>query len=75
MNAGLSDRGYTPYALRRTRTTIWDSIDEGAARFATGHTPQDAHGKHYVRMTDQRLFTLVGKTYMIKNDYTALQLG
>lgn len=73
--AGLDERQYTPYALRRTRTTIWDSIDEGAARFATGHTPQDSHRKHYVRMTDKRLFLLVGKNLEVQVSSKMLLVG
>lgn len=58
--AGLSGRRYTPYVLRRTRLTIWDEIDPVAAKYAGGHVLEEAHYKHYVRMTDRRLFRLVG---------------
>lgn len=61
---GLSQKGYTLYCTRRTRATIWDAIDGDAARYATGHTPSDVHSRHYVRITDDRLFKLVKKEYV-----------
>jgi len=57
---GLYGKGVTPYALRRTRITIWDAIDSNAARHAAGHVPKDVHVKHYVKMSPERLFRLVG---------------
>jgi integrase len=50
----------TAYALRRTRATIWDAIDPGAARVALGHVPADVHEENYVQIPDSRLFKLVG---------------
>jgi integrase len=58
--AGLGDRGLTPYCLRRTRISIWDSIDPAAARVASGHSRLDVHEAHYVRIGRARLFRLVG---------------
>lgn len=50
----------TLYALRRTRATIWDAIDSGAARVALGHVPADVHEESYVEITNDRLMRLVG---------------
>jgi len=60
--------GVTPYALRRTRLSIWDAIDEGASRYAGGHVGEhynsrDTHRKHYIRYPLSRLFRLVGLEY------------
>jgi integrase len=57
---GLAEKGITPYALRRTRITIWDAIDTNASRYAAGHIPREIHLRHYVRMPPERLFRLVG---------------
>jgi integrase len=59
--AGLKGKEYTLYCLRRTRATIWDAIDSDASRYALGHSPTDSHRRNYVRITDERLFRLVGK--------------
>lgn len=64
--AELTGKGYTPYALRRTRITIWDAIDSNASRFATGHSisgKKDVHLRNYVKPTYQRMFRLVGIEY------------
>ncbi|MBN1472574.1 MAG: site-specific integrase [Syntrophaceae bacterium] len=53
----------TPYAMRRTRITIWDRIDTDACRYAVGHVPKDVHGQHYVVIPHERLFRLVGLEY------------
>lgn len=58
--AGLNGKEITPYALRRTRITIWDEIDGDACRYVVGHTAKDVHAKHYRRFTSERLFKLVG---------------
>lgn len=60
---GLSNQNITPYALRRTRLTIWDAIDGGACRYAAGHAVREVHSKHYVRISHERLFKLVGLKY------------
>lgn len=73
--AGLSGKEFTPYALRRTRTTIWDAIDEGACRAAIGHSPSDSHAKHYVRITRKRLFRLVGKEVDIQSEFRLVKAG
>jgi len=57
---GLAKRGITPYALRRTRITIWDAIDTNASRYAAGHVPKEIHLRNYVRIPPERLFRLVG---------------
>ncbi|MCL2220684.1 MAG: tyrosine-type recombinase/integrase [Chitinispirillia bacterium] len=57
---GLAQKGITPYALRRTRITIWDAIDSNASRYAAGHVPAEIHTRHYVRIPPERLFRLVG---------------
>jgi integrase len=57
---GLQQRGITPYALRRTRITIWDAIDTNASRYAAGHIPREIHLRNYVRIPPERLFRLVG---------------
>ncbi len=57
----------TPYALRRTRISVWDAIDENASRYASGHSmkskQEDSHNKNYVRFPLDRLFRLVGLEY------------
>jgi len=57
---GLDGRGISPYALRRTRITIWDGVDSNACRYAVGHVAKEVHIKHYVRISPERLFRLVG---------------
>jgi len=59
--AGL--QGLHPYCLRRTRISIWDARDSEACRFAVGHAARDVHAKHYLRITHERLFQLVGMEY------------
>ncbi len=59
----LRGRGITPYALRRTRTTIWDAIDSNASRYAVGHVSKEVHQKNYVKIPPERLFRLVGLDY------------
>lgn len=56
----LKGLGIAPYSLRRTRATIWDEIDPIACMSATGHSPKNVHYKHYVSISDERLFKLVG---------------
>ncbi len=58
--SGLTGRGITPYALRRTRLTIWDAKDPAAAMAAGDHTQSSTHYDHYVTITDDRLLRLVG---------------
>jgi integrase len=58
--SGLAGRGISPYALRRTRITIWDAVDSNACRYAVGHVPREVHLRHYVRISQERLFGLVG---------------
>lgn len=63
-SAELQRYGYTPYALRRTRVTIWDTIDEGACRYAVGHSAgKDSHRRNYSHVGMDRLFSLVGKKW------------
>jgi integrase len=57
---GLDGRGISPYALRRTRITIWDAVDSNACRYAVGHVSREVHLRHYVRISHERLFRLVG---------------
>lgn len=64
--AKLRGKGITPYALRRTRTTIWDEIDSNASRYAVGHVPKEVHQKNYVKISIQRLFRLVSLDYKVK---------
>lgn len=61
-DAGLP-QSITFNALRRTRATIGDSIDETACRVMLGHAPADIHDKNYARVTIDRLFRLVGLDY------------
>lgn len=58
--AGLSGTGITVYSLRRTRATIWSSIDDLSSRVALGHAPIDPHEESYVTVTPERLFKLIG---------------
>lgn len=58
--SGLAARGITPYALRRTRLTIWDALDPAAAMSAGDHTQSKTHYDHYVAINDDRLLRLVG---------------
>jgi integrase len=67
--AELAGRGLTPYCLRRTRISVWDSIDPAAARIAAGHSPVDVHEKHYVRIGRARLFRLVGIELQTRVEY------
>ena len=61
---GFNGKVVTPYALRRTRISIWDAIDENASRYVSGHKlKKDCHNTHYVRFPLQRLFRLVGLDY------------
>jgi hypothetical protein len=62
---GFKGEKYTPYALRRTRLSVWDGIDENASRYAGGHRllRKDAHNDHYIRFPLSRLFRLVGLEY------------
>jgi integrase len=61
--SGLTGKGISPYALRRTRITVWDAIDSNACRYAVGHVAREVHLKHYVRISPERLFKLVGLDY------------
>jgi len=71
---GLSGRGISPYALRRTRITVWDAVDSNACHYAVGHVAKEVHFKHYVRMSPERLFRLVGLDF--RPDFRpALQTG
>jgi len=65
----------TPYALRRTRITIWDTIDSTAGREAAGHSPIDVHARHYVRISRQRLFKLVGIELEMRQEYRLIGSG
>jgi integrase len=58
--SGLNNTEITPYALRRTRITIWDAVDSDCCRYVVGHTPKDVHGRNYREFTSERLFKLVG---------------
>lgn len=61
---GFTGTGVTPYALRRTRLSAWDAIDENASRYVSGHTlKKDSHNTHYIRFPLHRLFKLVGLEY------------
>jgi len=59
VRAKLKRAGLSPYALRRTRITIWDEIDGNACSYAVGHTFSDVHSRHYRAFTAERLFKLV----------------
>ncbi len=59
----LENTDITPYALRRTRLTIWDEIDSNGARYAGGHVARDVHERNYVKVSSKRLFKLVGIDY------------
>lgn len=63
INADLKGKGISPYALRRTRLTIWDRIDPTAGMYAAGHVSKDVHYRNYVDVTPDRLFKLVGIDY------------
>jgi integrase len=65
--AKLTGRHLSPYALRRTRLTIWDAIDSAAAKHASGHVLEGAHHTNYVQFTPQRLLKLVGIDYQLAN--------
>lgn len=58
--AGLSEN-ITTHALRRTRGTIWDGIDERASMEALGHSDFKVHRKHYTVVTENRIRALVDK--------------
>ncbi len=60
IRCGLNNKGISPYALRRTRITLWDAIDSNSCRYACGHKPKDIHLRHYVKISHERLFKLVG---------------
>jgi len=61
---GFTGTGVTPYALRRTRLSAWDAIDENASRYVSGHvSKKDSHNSHYIRFPLNRLFKLVGLEY------------
>jgi len=57
--AGMDGRGITSHALRRTRGTIWDGIDERASMEALGHSDHKVHRKHYTEVTEDRMRKLV----------------
>ena len=61
--SGLTSKGISPYAFRRTRLTIWDNIDSNASKYASGHKFKEVHGKNYVKIPHKRLFKLVGLDY------------
>ena len=61
--AGLTGLGLSPYALRRTRLSIWDAIDSNASKYASGHVPEDVHSRDYVVIPLPRLLRLVGLKY------------
>lgn len=63
--AGLVGKGITPYTLRRTRLTIFDAVDSAAGMHAGGHVAKDIHYRHYVNISLERLFRLVGLEYSI----------
>jgi integrase len=58
--AGLSSN-ITSHALRRTRGTIWDGIDERASMEVLGHSDKKVHRKHYTKVTEDRINNLVEK--------------
>lgn len=57
--AGLSGSGITSHALRRTRGTIWDGIDERASMEVLGHSDTKVHRKHYTEVTEDRVRALI----------------
>jgi len=57
--AGLS-KEITSHALRRTRGTIWDSVDERASMEVLGHSDYKVHRKHYTEVTEDRIRSLTG---------------
>jgi integrase len=58
--AGLSP-DITSHALRRTRGTIWDGIDERASMEVLGHSDKKVHRRHYTKVTEDRIDNLVGR--------------
>lgn len=56
--AGLRD-GISPHALRRTRATIWNRIDERAAMKALGHSDLKTHRHNYAEVPAGRVAGLV----------------
>jgi len=56
--AGLS-KEITSHALRRTRGTIWDGIDERASMEVLGHSDHKVHRKHYTEVTEDRIKKLI----------------
>jgi len=56
--AGLS-KEITSHALRRTRGTIWDSVDERASMEVLGHSDYKVHRKHYTEVTEDRIKKLI----------------
>lgn len=72
--AGLKGRGITSHALRRTRGTIWDSIDERASMEVLGHSDFAVHRKHYTKVTEDRIRKLtLGADNRPPNKNTAQQ--
>ena len=65
--AGLS-KGITSHALRRTRGTIWDGIDERASMEVLGHSDTKVHRKHYTEVTQDRIDNLINKPEINKNE-------
>lgn len=59
LRAGLS-KEITSHALRRTRGTIWDGIDERASMEVLGHSDYKVHRKHYTEVTEDRIRSLTG---------------
>ena len=57
--AGMDGQGITSHALRRTRGTIWDGIDERASMEVLGHSDHKVHRKHYTIVTEDRMRNLV----------------
>lgn len=57
--AGLTGCGITSHALRRTRGTIWDGIDERASMEVLGHSDHKVHRRHYTEVTEDRIRNLV----------------
>ena len=48
----------TSHALRRTRGTIWDNIDERASMEVLGHSDDKVHRKHYTIVSEERIRAL-----------------
>lgn len=57
LRAGLSP-DVTSHALRRTRGTIWDNIDERASMEVLGHSDDKVHRKHYTIVSEERIRAL-----------------